>query len=162
MPVATKPLPRISESDKLRFFSKISTTPTSEGCLEWLASRDRAGYGQFHINRKPFKPHRVAYFLAAGIDPAELCCCHHCDNPSCCNAAHIFLGTSTENTADRTKKGRSANQKGEANRQSKLTEAQVIVIRSDTRSLREIAIDYGVAQTLISKIKLRKRWAHVA
>lgn len=51
--------------------------------------------------------------------------------------------------------------KGEKIGASKLTADQVEAIRADTRVQRVIAEEYGVAQTLISQIKLRKIWAHL-
>jgi hypothetical protein len=44
---------------------------------------------------------------------------------------------------------------------AKLAPQQIIDIRSDCRSQRIIAEFYGVSQTMISKIKLKKAWAHV-
>jgi len=45
---------------------------------------------------------------------------------------------------------------------AKLTEQQVIEIRSDKINLhKDIAEKYGVEKSLISKIKLRKMWTHI-
>jgi hypothetical protein len=52
-------------------------------------------------------------------------------------------------------------QLGEAHGEAKLTEAQVIQIREDARSQRTIAADYGISQTNVSDIKLRKIWKHL-
>ena len=191
MPVATKPIPRLSEKDKLRFFQKVSTIPTNKGCLEWMAGKVKDGYGSFSVGRSMFKSNRLAYFLATGEDPGELDVCHRCDNPPCCNPACLFLGTHKNNSDDMIKKGRANKARGDANGSrtkperlargdahhsrvhperlargeahgmAKLTEAQVIAIRADTRFQREIALDYGVDNSLISLIKRRKKWAHV-
>lgn len=45
---------------------------------------------------------------------------------------------------------------------SKLTERQVLSIRSDTRKLREIAADYGVTLQAIWMVKKGRSWAHVS
>ena len=51
--------------------------------------------------------------------------------------------------------------RGSAHRNSKLTEDQVLAIRSDTRIQRVIAKDYGVTQSVISGIKRHAHWAHI-
>lgn len=57
---------------------------------------------------KRIHAHRLSYILNVGSIPDELCVCHTCDNPLCVRPDHLWLGTKTENTADRTRKGRTA------------------------------------------------------
>ena len=55
----------------------------------------------------------MAYFLHYGINPGLLSVLHRCDNPPCCNPAHLFLGTALDNAIDMSQKGRAAT--GESN-----------------------------------------------
>lgn len=97
------------------------------------------------------RAHRLAWSFANGPIPDGMCVCHRCDNPPCCNPAHLFLGTEADNRADKMAKGRA---RGPGPR--KLTDqATIAAIVSDRRAHRSIAGDYGVSQTLISKIKRR-------
>lgn len=50
--------------------------------------------------------HRMAYILTHGPVPVEHDVCHHCDNPPCCNPAHLFDGSRSENMQDCVAKGR--------------------------------------------------------
>ena len=101
----------------------------------------------------------MAYALHnGGIDDALLVC-HRCDNPSCCNPKHLFLGTGSDNMRDMVAKGRNKSIKGESNPISKLTTEQVRLIYLDPRTNREISQAYGVASALASLIRRRKIWA---
>ena len=113
MTKAAKQIPALSEKDKERFFSKIKINPET-GCHEWTASKSIKGYGNIGMSGVVVSSHRVAYLLATGIDPLELCVCHTCDNPPCCNPEHLWLGTNADNTLDRDKKGRGIVLKGDA------------------------------------------------
>jgi hypothetical protein len=44
---------------------------------------------------------------------------------------------------------------------NKLTKAQIIAIRSDVRTQKEIANEYGLRQAYVSKIKLGRIWGEV-
>lgn len=157
---AKTPIPQLSESDKERFFAKVSKTPTATGCLEWTACKNNKGYGMFQIRGRLFLATRVIYFLHYGIDPRELCVMHSCDNPICVNPLCLLLGTQTDNMQDMHRKGRGA--LGEKHPNSKLTAADIPSIRSDARPNNTIAECYGVGRRIINLIKRGERWKHIA
>lgn len=114
-----------------------------------------AGYGQISNPRGGTKrAHRIVYRELRGPIPKGLCVLHGCDNPPCCNPEHLFLGTRTDNMADKVAKGRQA--KGET--LGKLTLEQVKAIRADGRSGYKIAVEYGIAASHVYRIKNGDRW----
>ncbi len=79
------------------------------GCWEWIGSKSPLGYGRFSFLGAPVYAHRFAYEifkLTTTTIPKGMCICHSCDNTSCVNPEHLWLGTMTENIADRDRKGR--------------------------------------------------------
>ena len=79
----------------------------STGCWEWQLSKNKLGYGLMRHENKMRTPHRVSYEHYNNTTiPPDMCVCHTCDNPSCINPEHLWLGTRKENTADMENKGR--------------------------------------------------------
>ena len=140
---------------------------TESGCWIWTGCCDKRGYGDIWTGKGRSRlAHRVSWELHNGPIPkgehyGTICVCHRCDTPSCVNPLHLFLGTHQENIIDMFKKGRGHKANGEKNNYSKLSDADVIAIRADGRVQDEIAADYGVHQTTVSKILLRKSWSHL-
>ncbi|KKM18075.1 hypothetical protein LCGC14_1669330 [marine sediment metagenome] len=87
-----------------RFFDKVDRSGT--GCQEWQAGKTKGGYGTFQLDGKTQYAHRVMWSCSFGDIPDGLQVLHRCDNPSCVNPAHLFLGTHADNMKDMRDKGR--------------------------------------------------------
>lgn len=148
-----------------RFDSFYIPEPNT-GCWLWESRADRGGYGWLkEIGRKYLRAHRLSWTLHRGEIPPGMCVLHKCDTPACVNPDHLFLGTHLDNARDRVQKGRgrggSMGMAGKFNPSVKLTEEEVRAIRSDTRQLLAIAGDYGISDSQVSSIRLRKSWRYL-
>jgi hypothetical protein len=96
-----------------RFWAKVDRSGGLDACWPWMGSRTEEGYGQFWDGQRIEHAARVAWRLHTGKEvPSDKHALHHCDNPPCCNPAHLWLGTNQNNSTDRARKGRTANQFG--------------------------------------------------
>lgn len=100
-----RPLSHISQQKIDRFWSRVDDSGGPDSCWPWQLSRFPTGYGHAILHGREYA-HRIAYELATGNDPRGLDVCHTCDNPPCCNPAHLFAGTALDNMRDRDAKGR--------------------------------------------------------
>lgn len=131
-------------------------------CWVWTASLRDTGYGQIMIaaTKIPEKAHRVSWFLAHGEWPSAHVL-HRCDNRPCVRPDHLFVGTNSENVADKIAKGRQP--RGSAVAGVKLTLDNVLTIRrlADELTQRELAGLFSVNQALVSRIISGNRWPHL-
>lgn len=92
--------------DRVGVFESLSVPEPNSGCLLWIGSTNRKGYGQFNTGYTTAAAHRIAYERAFGPIPEGLCVCHRCDTPACVNPDHFFVGTIEDNNKDMARKGR--------------------------------------------------------
>jgi len=133
-------------------------------CIFFTGLKDNQGYGVVSIGDERIKAHRLAYKLAHPRQTLtkNICVCHHCDNPSCINPKHLFVGKNGDNNKDRSSKGRNA--VGVNHGRAKLTEKDVLKIREmhgKGYTTYKLAKIFKVSQALISYITIRKYWKHI-
>ncbi len=135
-------------------------------CIEGKGAKNSSGYPQQKRGGKQAGMHRWTWIDHNGPIPKGLCVCHRCDNRACINIDHLFLGTSVENTADRTAKGRTSRRgapKGAANGLSNavLTEEQVVFAMARMlygEKQTEVARSFGVCTQAMWRIWHRQTW----
>lgn len=144
-----------------RFLAKVQKT---DGCWNWTGYT-RKGYGMIREGGRycrRLQAHRLAYEFFVSPIPNGMCVCHHCDNPTCVNPQHLFVGSHVDNRADTVAKNRQA--RGERNGQAKLTSRQVHAIREQHQAwshqfgAKALARRYGVHRSTIFDILSGEHW----
>lgn len=174
MPIKTKPIPAISEQCEALFWKKLKKR--QDGVWEWLASKNKYGYGVFSINRKTFLAHRVSWVIKersegrSGLIPNNLQVLHKNDvdkNGVCdVNPDNLWIGTPFDNHQDCSIKGRCSFFKtaGDKNFHARLTPEKVAEIRrlSKTMTKTQLAKKFSVTWVSIKNILTGKTWKTAA
>lgn len=147
-------------------FNKKFTKSSYCKCWEWIASKNRDGYGTVSFNGKVMTSHRVAWIVNNGKIPLSTNVLHRCDNPSCVNPEHLFLGTQGDNIRDCVQKGRftRSDRRGEKSAISPFKNGDILSIRQEAangKSRSQIARERNCSRTSIDSIVNRKTWTHI-
>jgi len=127
-----------------RFVTKLSESE----CWVWSGSKNAKGYGMLPTNNEQLA-HRVSYRLFKGEIPAKTMVLHHCDNPTCVNPSHLYLGDNKQNMIDMISRDR-AKPRGKP---PTLSKEQVMLIAESTDTVKSIAEKFN---TSISSVRLIK------
>ena len=134
-------------------------TPNGD-CLEWSGWKDRDGYGRTSTAEGMRATHRLALMIE-GVDITNKVVMHSCDNPGCCNPAHLRVGIQADNVADMVSKNRQSTRKPP----KKLSDEQVLDIRrtyeTTNTTQTSLAKQFNVSQVMIGRIVNRKSWCHI-
>jgi hypothetical protein len=168
-------------SEAERFWYKVSFIDKSGECWEWPGFTDRHGYGLVSRVRdgssSTITASRFMWELTHCQVPEGFEVCHRCDNPPCVRPDHLFLGTHADNIHDAQSKGRIPTARppiraahhgssGENSRFAKLTGEAVRQLRATyaagDRNMSQLASDYGLNISNVSRIIQRKQYRNVA
>lgn len=134
-----------------RFLSK---TKRVGACLIWTACKNERGYGFFaHPNSAAhmMKAHRAAWLLFKGDIPHGAKVLHTCDNRSCVNVEHLYIGDQKMNALDRDTRGR--------NGVAKLSVSDVEQIRASTEGNTALAARLNVSRITVSRVRRGVTWS---
>lgn len=164
-----------------RFWSRVDRSGGPDACWPWIRRGDslvtRCSYGAAMFDGRRVLTHRFAYEVTKGPIPDGLIILHACDNPPCCNPAHLRAGTYADNTRDMMTKGRAATgsrsgahthpeqvRRGADHGCAKLTDADIpdiFAMRATGALPKAIADAYGVSREGIRNVLSRHSWGHV-
>lgn len=160
-------MPRWALSFADRFWARVDKSGGPEACWPWTGrtvGKGPAKVGQLYVSGGAENPvyeyaPRVAYRLAVGPIPNGLKVLHSCDNPICCNPAHLRPGTQKDNALDRSLRLRDLKVR------HRLTEADVLYIRqryaTTSATTTDLAVAFETNNKYIWKVVTGRTWAHV-
>ena len=150
-------------------------------CWVWTGAKVRTGYGilrrTMHEKSRNYYVHRLMFEFYNGEVSNDLQVCHSCDNRSCLNPNHLWVGTGKQNTRDAINKKRmmwqqpgyvkapmsdegreilSKMRRGEKSEFCKLTDGKIKQLRTDWESgIRNrfyLAQEYGVHPSYVFRV----------
>lgn len=145
-----------------RFWLRVDRSAGPDACWPWLGSRHGFGYGWFWCEGKNQGAHRVAIELHRGrlLVPGEVVRHAVCDNPPCCNPAHLSVGSTIDNIADKVARRRHSH--GESHHAHRLSRDKADEIRrryaAGGTTLAALAAEHGVTAQAIWCITSGRTW----
>lgn len=154
-----------------RLLRRLDRSGGPDSCWTWTGYRNPSGYGLTHApiggRKKTVIAHRAVYQLTTGRTlTSDVHLLHQCDNPPCCNPAHLREGDHLQNMADRKNRGAGYPTGLDNHRAIDVPPEIVEAIRAEYRwhvpgrGAPSLAAKYGMSRTLVDHIARRKgRWA---
>ena len=162
--MADDQLSLMDDSVQARFWAGVDRRGDDD-CWVWRAAVSANKYGSFSAHGKKFRASRYSLMLAGRYPKEGEIALHSCDNPPCCNPAHLRWGSYIENSRDAVERNRinrwNGARTGAANPNTRLTVEQVKAIKRDIRFVRTIAREYGIGPSSVRNIRAKRTWAHV-
>ncbi len=115
-----------------------------KGCWIWKGCCGKSGYGHVRHLGKMEKVHRLSWIFCNGPIPNGLNALHDCDNPPCCNPAHLFLGTHDDNSKDKHAKKRHYH---------KVTKEMALEILKTPGTLMEVAKKFSISDASVHHVR---------
>lgn len=146
---------------------------TETGCWIFMGALNESGYGIVGVGARGYgvdRAHRITYSHFIGDIPQDMFVCHKCDVRSCCNPAHLFIGTNQDNVNDMVSKKRNSRPpsnthiKGIVHVHHKLNDEKVKkmrILRDKGKTLKYLSDMFGVCDSVVLKICKRTSWKHV-
>ena len=147
-----------------RLEALVDRSAGPDGCWPYKGAVGSSGYGRIMFDNEIKGVHVWAYEHANGPVPEGMFVLHSCDNRKCANPAHLRAGTHQDNMDDKVKRDRCYRGFGELSGNAKLTEQQVIELRTRHSSgapVKSLAERFGVSESNVYMIVTGKRWAHL-
>ena len=152
---------------------------TEQDCVLWPLALDRGGRGRIWHGGKLMLAHRWVWERIKGVIPAGKLLCHTCDNPTCVNPRHLYVGTHADNMRDMkvrrryfaarnperaVESGRRLGlsntwARGSKNPKAKLSDDDARSIRASSLPTKKLAATFGVHRTIIQRIRRGTLWA---
>lgn len=150
----------------------------TDGSIQWKSPRgewtlkrifpDHAGYMKVQMSGgeglKARFVHRLVLLAFVGPPPEGHECCHGNHDRADNRIENLRWGTRQENIGDQVKRGTHTRKVGEENGRAKLTEQDIVTIRSLHHRLTMAAMSqmFGVSNYAIQDVIYRRKWCHVA
>lgn len=148
--------PMLSPREAVSFWARVAKGEP-DSCWPWTSSRTSNGYGRFRFSRGRHRAHRIAFLLSYGEAPEGVGVLHTCDNPPCCNPAHLFLGSQSENVRDMVNKGRCRAQYNAVKLSHEIV-GELRQLNAAGHSFNALAARFGIHRTTVARAATGRSW----